>query len=85
MNWDGHQDIVNMAIDMLVEEHMDGNDKILNRKEEVMKTIEKCIEETEEMNNTSGIIGAAIMNTIKQNIEKIINSVRAHIELLKDE
>ena len=90
MNWDGHQDIVNMAVDMLIEEHMDSNDKgefqkILNDKHLVINTIENCIKETEELNNTGGIIWYAIMNTIEQNIEQIISSARAHIELLEDD
>jgi restriction endonuclease len=90
MNYEGEHDIVNMAVDMLVEEHMYSNDKdkfqeILNNKHEVINTIEKCIKETQELNNTDGIIWHAIMNTIKQDIEQIISSVRAHIKLLEDD
>ena len=87
MNWEGQHDVVNMAVDMLVEEHIDDTDKIqqiLNDKHEVINTIEKCIKETEELKNTDGIIWHAIMNTIQQNIEQIITSARAHIELLKE-
>ena len=87
MNQDGRHDIVNTAVDMLVEEYVASNDKdkfqqILNDKHLVINTIEKCIEETEELNNTGGIIWYAIMNTIEQNIERVISSARAHIELL---